>query len=85
MYSQQQLCRVGKNHDLKKIKKSDFFDLNRIFFYLNQIFLKLSESSISSYKLQISCFLDNIACNDIAYNTGKSVLRIYYGFTNYEY
>jgi len=26
---------------LKKSKKSDFFDLNRIFFDLNQIFLKL--------------------------------------------
>ena len=31
--------RVGKNCDLKKNKKSDFFYLNQIFFYLNRIFL----------------------------------------------
>jgi len=30
---QSALIRVGKNHDFcKKIKKSDFFDLNRIFY-----------------------------------------------------
>jgi len=33
------LVRVDKNRDfLIKIKKIDFFDLNRIFFYLNRFF-----------------------------------------------
>ena len=32
------MIRVGKNHDLKKSKKSDFFDLNQIFFLFESDF-----------------------------------------------